>query len=272
MSLRCWLVKTEPFKYSFTQLLKDRKTVWDGVRNFEARNYLRAMSRGDHVLVYHSNEGKEVVGVARVAKTAYPDPTATEGDWSVIELAGEYGLLSPVSLETLRTTPELKGMVLHRRNRLSVTPVTAEEFLTILRLGIQEPLASPASAAVAQSAETKEALSRTLAELRAPSLTAKEPALTRAVPTREPPSTKAAVKPSTKKTALGPKATKPTGTTQPSTKRVGEPTRGPRSLSHDDHDVTAAGRARAMAGKPAGRSSAGAARVQTGSRLPRQAR
>jgi predicted RNA-binding protein with PUA-like domain len=130
-----WLVKSEPFKYAFDALLEDKKTSWDGVRNFEARNNLRAMSVGDLLLFYHSNEGKEIVGIAKVARAAYPDPTADEGDWSVVDVAPVKRLKQPVTLETIRTDEKLADMQLLRRSRLSVVPVTPDEFKRVLELG-----------------------------------------------------------------------------------------------------------------------------------------
>jgi predicted RNA-binding protein with PUA-like domain len=132
---RHFLVKSEPYKYAFDQLKKDKKTTWDGVRNFEARNNLRAMSAGDLLLFYHSNEGKAVVGVAKVVKTAYADPTAEEGDWSVVDIAPVKALAEPVPLETIRTDKKLADMQLLRRSRLSVVPVTPAEFQRVLELG-----------------------------------------------------------------------------------------------------------------------------------------
>jgi len=130
-----WLVKSEPFKYPFERLVKDRRTTWDGVRNFQARNNLRAMKAGDLLLFYHSNEGKEIVGIAKVARTAYPDPTATEGDWSVVDVAPVKPLTVPVPLATLREDAKLADMQMLRRSRLSVVPVTAAEFKRVLELG-----------------------------------------------------------------------------------------------------------------------------------------
>lgn len=130
-----WLVKSEPYKYSFEALVKDKQTSWDGVRNFEARNNLRAMRLGDLLLFYHSNEGKAVVGVAKVAREAYPDATAEEGDWSVVDVSPVKALASPVSLDVIRTDKALANMQLLRRSRLSVVPVTPEEFRRILELG-----------------------------------------------------------------------------------------------------------------------------------------
>jgi predicted RNA-binding protein with PUA-like domain len=130
-----WLAKSEPFKYSFDALLQDKKTTWDGVRNFEARNNLRAMKKGELVLFYHSNEGKEVVGIAKVAKEAYPDPTSPGEDWSVVELAPVKKLKAPVSLATIKADEKLANMALLRRSRLSVVPVSEAEFERILQLG-----------------------------------------------------------------------------------------------------------------------------------------
>jgi len=130
-----WLAKSEPFKYPWAQLVADKRTAWEGVRNFEARNNLRAMKKGDLVLFYHSNEGKEIVGIAKVAKEAYADPTATEGDWSVVDLAPLKPLRAPVSLAAIKADKQLANMSLLRRSRLSVVPVTSAEFERILTLG-----------------------------------------------------------------------------------------------------------------------------------------
>lgn len=134
MGNRTWLVKSEPSVYSFDALERDKKTVWEGVRNFEARNNLRAMKKNDLVLYYHSNEGKSVVGVARVVTEAFADPTSEE-NWSVVELAPVVALEKPVSLETIKATPKLAKVGLVARPRLSVMPVTREEFDAILSLG-----------------------------------------------------------------------------------------------------------------------------------------
>ena len=130
----CWLLKSEPSVYSFAQLVSDGRTRWDGVRNFEARNHLRAMKLGDRAFFYHSNDGKEVVGVMKVVRAAYPDPGSDE-DWSAVDVAPVAPLTVPVTLERIRETPSLAGMQLLRRNRLSVTPVTPAEWTTILKLG-----------------------------------------------------------------------------------------------------------------------------------------
>lgn len=133
-----WLIKSEPFKYAFSELLRDKKTRWDGVRNFEARNNLRAMKKADLALYYHSNEGKEIVGVARVCKEAYPDPTVTkeEGtDWSAVDFEPVCALKEPVSLAVIKKTPAFASMHLIKRSRLSVVPVTAAEFKAVLATG-----------------------------------------------------------------------------------------------------------------------------------------
>jgi predicted RNA-binding protein with PUA-like domain len=128
-----WLVKSEPFKYSWDQLVKDKKAVWDGVRNYAARNNLRAMKKGDLVFFYHSNEGLEIVGIAKVLKEHYQDPTTKE-DWSVVELAPYKTLKKPVSLETIKKDKKLANMQIVKLSRLSVSAVTADEFNHILSI------------------------------------------------------------------------------------------------------------------------------------------
>ena len=130
-----WLIKSEPDAYSWTKLVADGKTRWDGVRNFTARNNLRAMKVGDLAFYYHSNEGKEIVGVARVRKAAYADPTAKEGDWSAVDFEPAFALVAPVTLATIKATPSLSTMQLVRLSRLSVCAVTKEEFAAILAMG-----------------------------------------------------------------------------------------------------------------------------------------
>lgn len=129
-----WLIKSEPFKYSWEQFEKDKKTVWDGVRNFAARNNLRTMKKGDLAFWYHSNEGKEIVGIAQVVKEHYPDPTAKEGDWSVVEFKPFKKLKKPVTLEQIKADKKLANMDLVRLSRLSVGRVSAVEFDHILAL------------------------------------------------------------------------------------------------------------------------------------------
>ncbi|HEX3770617.1 MAG TPA: EVE domain-containing protein [Polyangiaceae bacterium] len=137
-----WLVKSEPYKYPFDQLVADGHTVWDGVRNFEARNNLRAMKKGDPVLYYHSNEGKAVVGVARVSREAFPDETGKDdgkGDWSAVELEPVKALPRPVTLDELRAHETLSKMMIIRRPRISVVPVTPEELATVLEVAKKKP-------------------------------------------------------------------------------------------------------------------------------------
>jgi len=129
-----WLVKSEPAAYAWPQFLKDGRTAWTGVRNFQARNNLRAMKNGDAVLFYHSVTGKEVIGLARVAREFYPDPTAKEGDWSCVDLVPEKAFTNPVPLETIKTDRLLKDMALVRQSRLSVTPVTPAQFERLQQL------------------------------------------------------------------------------------------------------------------------------------------
>jgi predicted RNA-binding protein with PUA-like domain len=129
-----WLVKSEPFKYSWDQFVKDKRTMWDGVRNYAARNNLRAMKKGDEVFFYHSNEGLEIVGIAKVVKEHYPDPTATEGDWSVVDLKPVKALKKPVTLATIKADKRLANMQILKLGRLSVTAVTDEEWAIILEL------------------------------------------------------------------------------------------------------------------------------------------
>ena len=129
-----WLVKQEPSAYSWADLVRDGKTQWTGVRNYTARNNLRTMRKGDEVLFYHSVVGKEIVGIAKVVREAYPDPTATEGDWSAVDVAPEKALSRPATLEKIKRNPKLKEMALLRLSRLSVQPVTNAEFQEILRM------------------------------------------------------------------------------------------------------------------------------------------
>ena len=133
--MQYWLVKQEPEDYSWQSLVHDGRTAWTGVRNFQARNNLRAMRRGDLVFFYHSVSEKQVVGIAKVAKEAYPDPTATEGDWSCVDLAPVRPLSRPVSLETIRADGLLKDMKLVKQSRLSVTSLTKAQFEQVLKIG-----------------------------------------------------------------------------------------------------------------------------------------
>ena len=129
-----WLIKSEPETYSWAMLVREGRTAWTGVRNFAARNHLRAMASGDRVLFYHSGEEKAVVGLAQVAKTAYADPTAEEGGWSAVDVAPVKPLGAPVTLQTIKGEKILRGMELVRQSRLSVSPVTREQFARLLEL------------------------------------------------------------------------------------------------------------------------------------------
>jgi predicted RNA-binding protein with PUA-like domain len=129
-----WIVKSEPEAFAWATFVKDRKTAWTGVRNFAARNHLRAMKTGDPVCFYHSGGEKSAVGIARVAKTAYPDPTAAEGDWSAVDLAPVKSLAKPVALAAIKADKILREMKLAKQSRLSVSPVTREQFARLLEL------------------------------------------------------------------------------------------------------------------------------------------
>ncbi len=128
-----WLIKSEPFKYSWEQLEKDGSTFWDGVRNYGARIHLRAMKKGDQAFFYHSNEGKEIVGIVKITKEAYQDPT-TKDDWSAVDVTPLRKIKQPVSLETIRKTAALEKMQLVVNSRLSVQPVRQEEWETVMGL------------------------------------------------------------------------------------------------------------------------------------------
>jgi len=130
-----WLVKSEPFKYSWDDLVKDGSTYWDGVRNYQARNNLKAMKKGDLVLYYHSNEGKEVVGVSRVTKEFYQDPTIDDDRWVVVDIEPVNKLNNPVSLADIKKDKRLQKVPLITQSRLSVMPVTKKDFDTIIKMG-----------------------------------------------------------------------------------------------------------------------------------------
>ena len=130
-----WLVKSEPFKYSWQDFLRDGWTYWDGVRNYQARNNLKLMKKGDKVLFYHSNEGLEVVGVSTVIKESYQDPTTDDERWVVVDLKPEESFKNPVSLKAIRDNKKLSEIALIRQSRLSVMPLTKKEFETISELG-----------------------------------------------------------------------------------------------------------------------------------------
>lgn len=130
--MKYWLVKQEPTAYSWDDFVREGATAWTGVRNYQARNNLRAMRERDRVLFYHSVVGKAVVGEAEVTRAAYPDPTASEGDWVAVDLRPREALRRPVSLDEMKTDARLAGMPLLRHSRLSVMPVTADEFRAVL--------------------------------------------------------------------------------------------------------------------------------------------
>ncbi len=138
MAKNYWLVKVEPDAYGWAAFVKEGGTAWTGVRNFQARNNLRAMKKGDEVLYYHSVTEKQVVGLAKVAKEAYSDPTAKEGDWAAVDLSPVRELPRPVTLDTIKADKTLKGMVLLTNSRLSVQPVTAAQFNRVMALAEAE--------------------------------------------------------------------------------------------------------------------------------------
>jgi predicted RNA-binding protein with PUA-like domain len=130
-----WLIKSEPVKYAWEKFVKDKKTFWDGVRNYQARNNLQAMKAGDLVLFYHSNEGMCVVGIAKVITEAYPDPTIDDPRWVAVDLAPVEALKHPVTLEQIKADERLANIALIRQSRLSVMPLTNTEFDRILEMG-----------------------------------------------------------------------------------------------------------------------------------------
>jgi predicted RNA-binding protein with PUA-like domain len=132
-----WLVKSEPHKYSWQQLLEDGRTYWDGVRNYQARNNLQAMRKGDAVLFYHSNEGLAVVGIARVSKEAYPDPTTDDPRWVAVDIEPVETLATPVSLSVMKKDKRLQNLGLIKQAQLSVMSVTQKEFEIIVTTGRQ---------------------------------------------------------------------------------------------------------------------------------------
>jgi len=130
-----WLIKSEPGTYSWDDLVRDGKTYWDGVRNYQARNNIRAMRPGDKALYYHSVNEKAVVGVAEVDSEPYPDPTAKQGDWSVVDVKPAFALAEPVTLDRVKQEKSLADMVLVRQSRLSVQPVRKPEFDRVVKIG-----------------------------------------------------------------------------------------------------------------------------------------
>lgn len=132
-----WLIKSEPEVYSWDQLVKDKQTRWDGIRNYAARLHLRAMKKGDQLFFYHSNKGMEIVGIGAVVREAYPDPTSTE-DWTAVDVKPVKKLLKPVSLDQIKKEKKLANMALVRIGRLSVQPVSDEEWNIIMKMGGME--------------------------------------------------------------------------------------------------------------------------------------
>jgi predicted RNA-binding protein with PUA-like domain len=135
MTIQYWLVKSEPDAYAWTDLVRDGRTDWTGVRNYQARNHLKTMRPGDRVFFYESVTTKAVVGLAEVSRACFPDKTADEDGWVAVELKPVAALPSPVTLDQVKTTPALKDTALLRQSRLSVMPLTAAEFKTIAKLG-----------------------------------------------------------------------------------------------------------------------------------------
>jgi predicted RNA-binding protein with PUA-like domain len=132
--MKFWLIKSEPFKYSWAQFEKDQQTFWDGVRNYQARNNLQAMNVGDKCLFYHSNEGKEVVGIAEIVNSAYQDPTTTETAWVVVDVKPLHKLNNPVSLATMKSDERLHTLGLLKQPRLSVIALSEDEYNIIIQL------------------------------------------------------------------------------------------------------------------------------------------
>lgn len=130
-----WLVKSEPFKYSWDQLVEDGQTFWDGVRNYQARNNLKAMKKGDKVFFYHSNKGLEIVGLAKVIKEAYQDPTTPDERWVAVDIKPIKAFKQPVTLTQMKADNRLQGLPLLRQSRLSVSPVSANDYTILLELG-----------------------------------------------------------------------------------------------------------------------------------------
>jgi predicted RNA-binding protein with PUA-like domain len=129
-----WIVKQEPEDYSWSDFVADGKTAWTGVRNYQARNNLRGMKAGDKVFYYHSGEEKAIVGIAKVDRAAYPDPTAKEGDWVAVDIRADKPLKNPVTLASLKADKVLKNIALVKNSRLSVSPIQGEEFSRIIEL------------------------------------------------------------------------------------------------------------------------------------------
>lgn len=152
-----WLVKSEPFKYSWEQFVKDKRTFWDGVRNYQARNNLQAMKKGDEVFFYHSNEGLQIVGMAKVVKEAYQDPTIDDERWVAVDLQPVKALTHPVTLAQMKAEKRLKDMGLIRQGRLSVSPVSPDEWKVVLELSKRNASDSETTVKSAKKAAAKPA-------------------------------------------------------------------------------------------------------------------
>lgn len=133
--MKYWLIKTEPGSYSWEQLVRDKRTFWNGVRNYQARINLRAMGVGDLCLFYHSVSDKAVMGVARVVREAYPDHTAEDGEWVMVDVEPVHSLGTPVTIDMVKARPDLADMVLVKNSRLSVQPVTKAQFDAVVKMG-----------------------------------------------------------------------------------------------------------------------------------------
>ena len=130
-----WLMKSEPSAYSWDQLIKDRRTNWNGVRNYQAANNLKTMQRGDRAFFYHSNEGLAVVGIVEIVKSAYPDPSDKTGHFVMVDVKPVMAMTKPVTLAAIKAEPKLKNLPLVKQSRLSVSPVSAEEWQLICKMG-----------------------------------------------------------------------------------------------------------------------------------------
>ena len=161
MARSYWLMKSEPYKYAWDELVEDGQTYWDGVRNYEARNNMSAMKKGDLAFYYHSNEGKEIVGIAEIVGEAYQDPTTDDDRWVVVDVAPVVPFTRPVSLAEIKGDPQLEEIALVRRGRLSVVPITPEEFRHVAKLGKTKiPPASKSSAKSAAKSKAKKSKPR----------------------------------------------------------------------------------------------------------------
>jgi predicted RNA-binding protein with PUA-like domain len=133
--MQYWLMKSEPSTYNWKQMIEDSKTGWSGVRNFQARNNMQAMKTGDLAFFYHSNEGREIVGIVKISKTYHPDQTDKTGSFGMVEVTAIKPLAKPVTLADIKAQPKLKNMALLKQSRLSVSPVTKEEWEIICKMG-----------------------------------------------------------------------------------------------------------------------------------------